>query len=123
MNKLRILVIEDDVVTGKIIQRMLKIMGHEVISVVANGNDAIHVAKFQKPDLILSDYLIPGEMNGMETAREIRKFYQAPIIFLTGHINDVKDSNPVASSVFLNKECLDYNELKDTIERSLHSPD
>ncbi len=62
-------------------------MGYEVASIVDTGADAIKKAEDDKPDLILMDIRINGEMDGIETAEIIRNRCKIPIIFLTAYLD------------------------------------
>ncbi len=78
-----ILVVEDETVVAKVLSLRLKDLGYEVAGIVNNAIDAIAEAKRLKPDLILMDIMLKGDMDGIEAASEIRKFLDIPIIFLT----------------------------------------
>ncbi len=52
------------------------------------GKDAIEKAEDIKPDLILMDIMLAGEMDGIEAAERIRSLLDVPIIFLTANSNN-----------------------------------
>jgi PAS domain S-box-containing protein len=66
----------------------LKKLNYEVVGVVDNGNDAIRLANELKPDLILMDVQIKGDMDGVATASIIRETLDVPVIFLTAFADE-----------------------------------
>lgn len=88
MAKNRILVVEDESIVSKDIQRCLKKMGYEIVGAASTGEKAIEIANEEKPDLILMDIMLKGEMSGIQAAAEIRKKKNIPIIYLTAYADD-----------------------------------
>ena len=85
MKKTRILIIEDEPVIGMDIQGTLKKLGYDVPAVITTGEEALERAGELKPDLILMDIVLPGKMDGIDAARQIRERYDIPVIFITAH--------------------------------------
>ena len=83
MNKARILIVEDEIITAMDIQQRLIDLGYEVIGRVASGEAAVCKAGELTPDLILMDIHLKGEMDGIQAAELIRDQLQIPIVFLT----------------------------------------
>jgi signal transduction histidine kinase/ActR/RegA family two-component response regulator len=66
---LRVLLTEDDPSVAGITETMLKNLGHDVVR-AQNAEQALHVLKSERPvDLLLSDVIMPGGVNGVELAR------------------------------------------------------
>ncbi len=63
-------------------------LGYNVVAVTSTGEEAIHRTGELKPDLILIDLKLKGEMSGVEAADKIRNLYDVPIIFLTVFIKN-----------------------------------
>jgi PAS domain S-box-containing protein len=78
----RILVAEDERKIAKEISKSLQKMGYDGSQVVLTGEDAIKKAEETKPDLVLIDTLLGGNMSPTETAQRIRDGLDIPIIFL-----------------------------------------
>jgi PAS domain S-box-containing protein len=85
MEKKKIFVVEDESIVSLEIQSRLKTLGYAVSGAAASGDEAIRKVIELRPDLILMDIRIKGEMDGIETAAEIKKLYDIPIIFLTAY--------------------------------------
>ncbi len=88
MAKTSVLVVEDESIVAKDIQNSLKKLGYVVPSVENTGEDAIDAAGQYKPDLILMDIMLKGDISGIEAAEQIRNRYQIPVIFLTAYADE-----------------------------------
>lgn len=87
-NKARILVVEDEMIIGAKISMQLSNLGYEVTGLMGRGEDALlHIAE-QKPDIILLDINLKGQMDGIETARIIMEMGNTPVIFLTANSDE-----------------------------------
>ena len=83
MEKARILIVEDETVIALGIESKLKILGYEATSIVNSGEKAIEKAESEKPDIILMDIRLKGEMDRIEAAEVIRNKFGIPVIFST----------------------------------------
>ncbi len=87
MEKVRILIVEDEAIIAMEIESQLQSLGYEVTSTVDTGEKAIEKAETDKPDLILMDIRIKGEMDGIDTAEVIRIKFGIPVIFSTAYLD------------------------------------
>jgi CheY-like chemotaxis protein len=78
-----ILIVEDDKNVAAVLEARLQSFGYNVCAIAETGAQAIHQNQLHKPDLILMDILLKGEMNGIETAEQIASGYDVPIIYLS----------------------------------------
>ncbi|MCP4575110.1 MAG: response regulator, partial [Deltaproteobacteria bacterium] len=95
----KILIVDDEWITRLEIEEMLMDLGYEVAGQAETGLEAIAMARKLKPDLIVMDVEMPGEMNGIDAARVIKAESGTPIIFITGygdpeHIEAAKEIAP-----------------------------
>jgi CheY-like chemotaxis protein len=81
----QILIVEDEAVNALALQIMLKSAGFDVVGSVAKGEKAVEEAIEKKPDLVLMDIRLAGEIDGIEAARKIQEIIDIPIIFMTGY--------------------------------------
>jgi CheY-like chemotaxis protein len=84
--KPHVLVVEDHEDTRYLLTCQLGLMGCRV-SVAVDGEDAMRVAKSDRPDLILMDATLP-RLDGLAATRRIREtpaLRDVPVIFLSGH--------------------------------------
>jgi len=59
----------------------LKEMGYEVCSLASSGEKAIQITKKEKPDIVLMDVRLRGELSGIDTAKEIRSHFGIPSVY------------------------------------------
>jgi signal transduction histidine kinase len=90
MKKIKILIVEDEVIVAMEIQSTLKNLGYSVIAIADTGEKAINKASTEKPDLILMDIRLKGDLDGIETAECIRSLLDIPVIFLTAYADEEK---------------------------------
>ncbi|CAL79519.1 Hypothetical protein; putative two-component sensor histidine kinase [Bradyrhizobium sp. ORS 278] len=81
----RILVVEDNVLVGAMASTMLSAMGYDPV-VVINATMAIAELERRGPfSLMLTDIVLPGDMTGIDLARQVRgRWPGLPIIFMSG---------------------------------------
>ena len=79
----RIMVVEDEPITAADLEQKLVALGHDVTAWVDTGEDALLQAKATIPDLVLMDIRLRGAMNGIETARQLSREGNPPVVFLT----------------------------------------
>ncbi|HET8963606.1 MAG TPA: response regulator [Bacteroidia bacterium] len=88
MSKTNILIVEDESIVAKDIQHSLKKLGYIVVGICSTGEDAIKVTEEVKPDLILMDIMLKGDMSGIDAATHIREKYNIPVIYLTAYADE-----------------------------------
>jgi two-component system response regulator LytT len=121
MSKTNILIVEDESIIAKDIQHSLKKLGYTVVGVTSTGEDAIKLTEELKPDLILMDIMLKGDISGIDAAIQIREKYNIPIIYLTAYadesnLNRAKISEPYGYILKPFKEI----DLRTSIEMSLY---
>ena len=84
MSNVRIMIVEDEFILAMCMITDLNGIGYENCELVTSGEDAIISAEQEKPDVVLMDIILCGEINGIEAAGKIRTLYDIPIIFVTG---------------------------------------
>lgn len=85
----KILVVEDERVVARDIEKRLKRLGYTVTANVASGEEAIEKAGEERPDLVLMDIRLKGQMDGIEAAEQIQTRFDVPVIYLTAYADDV----------------------------------
>ncbi|MCZ7372465.1 MAG: response regulator, partial [Candidatus Methanoperedens sp.] len=88
MEKIKILVVEDESIIAEDIRRSLENLGYSVPSVVSSGEAAINKAKEERPDLVLMDIMLKGKMDGIVAAGKIRSEFNIPTVYLTAYGDD-----------------------------------
>jgi PAS domain S-box-containing protein len=94
------LIVEDERITAEDLAEVLKDLGYQVSAIVSSGEEAIRETEKSRPDLVLMDIRIKGEMDGTETARILRERFDVPVVYLTAHadrdtLDRAKHSRPL----------------------------
>jgi len=79
----RILIVEDEGITALDEAQILRDLGHEVVGIAISGETAVELADEDRPDLVLMDIKLAGEMDGLEATRKIRESQNIPVIYVT----------------------------------------
>ncbi len=119
-----IMVVDDEAVIVSQLEEELTRMNYHVTATAFNGPDAVDRARSTRPDLILIDVVMQGEMSGIDAACKIRRELDIPIVFITAYPDDmlidkVKDAEPQG---FIIKP-FSSNLLKVVVELALHRRD
>jgi PAS domain S-box-containing protein len=121
MQEKSILIVEDEGVVALSIQAVLTKMGYKVVGIAVTGNEAIALATEHKPDVILMDIHIKGDIDGIQTTEKLNRIVDIPVIFLTAYADDetVKRAVKTGSHGYLVKP---YNprELYSNIEFAIY---
>jgi PAS domain S-box-containing protein len=88
MEKIKILVVEDEAIIATSLQKQLENYGYIVPSVEATGEEAIKKVSEDGIDLVLMDIVLLGEMDGIEAADQIRSRFDVPVIYLTAYADE-----------------------------------
>jgi PAS domain S-box-containing protein len=83
-----ILVVEDERVVAKELQRSLASLGYSVPETCASADEAIRLASLACPDLVLMDIQIKGDKDGIQAAEILRARFEVPVIFLTAYADE-----------------------------------
>jgi len=121
MNEKKILIVEDNALVARETKERLLHLGYVVTGIAATGKNAIDLARSTRPDLILMDINLKGDMDGITAAEQIALFLGAPILYLTAYSDDetlkrAMKTRPVAYLIKPFKE----RELYSNIEMALY---
>ncbi len=84
----RAVIIEDEGITQMQLRRVLKAAGVLVLGSAINGEEGVAAVLRERPDLVLMDIRMPGEVDGLEAARRILTEYTVCIVMLTAFSDD-----------------------------------
>ncbi len=87
-DKIKILLVEDESVISKDIEKSLEKLGYTVPSIVPSGERAIIEAGKINPNMVLMDIVLQGEMDGIKAAEIIRSRFNIPVIYLTAYADE-----------------------------------
>jgi len=85
MTSARILIVEDESIVALDLSNRLQDLGYTVVGQTDRGETALLKAEQLRPDLVLMDIQLKGEMDGIQAAGQIRARLFIPVIFLTAH--------------------------------------
>ncbi|MEI7433116.1 MAG: response regulator [Methanomicrobiales archaeon] len=83
MKKESVLIVEDDFIVAKVIEKNLIDLGYAVVGLVATGDEAIAKVGSERPNLVLMDIQLQGDMDGISASEKIHAAFNIPVIFLT----------------------------------------
>ena len=119
----KILVVDDDPVVSKSIDRVLASKGYAVIS-AKNGEEALSKLGTESYDLVFTDIKMPG-MSGLEVAERVKAAQPwLPVVIVTGYGTDAYEARAAAAGVsdFLRKP-LSPEMIEGSTDKALHERD
>lgn len=116
-----ILIVEDERIVAKDLQRALADMGYDAFAIAASAEEAVACANERRPDVVLMDIRIKGPEDGIRTAEIMKRKFNPIIIFLTAHADEamIDRAKRTEPHGYLVKPVKDA-ELHSMIEISLH---
>ncbi len=122
MDKIKILVVEDEIIIADSICNALNELGYHSLEPAINYTEAIEIIENEKPDIAILDIQLSGKKSGIDLAKTIRENYHFPFIFLTSNsdsftINQAKEVSPPAYLI----KPFSKEELYSSIEIALHN--
>jgi len=99
VSKSKILIVEDEQVVARDLQKSLQAEGYDV-SVAGDGEKAIEEATAATPNLVLLDIVLPGAIDGISAAKQFQEL-NIPVVYMTGHSDDhlferARETEPLA---------------------------
>lgn len=118
--KIRVLLVEDEAITALAMNMALENMGYATCEPVATGRKALERLPLDKPDVILMDINLTGNMDGIETAYRIRTLGPTPIIFISGYSsNELMERAQAVDPVAIFVKPVRPQELQTAIETAV----
>lgn len=99
MERLRLLIADDEEVARRAIAELCASLGHEVVAEARSGRETIELAQVTNPDLLLLDINMPG-LTGLEAASDILERGAVPIVIITGHTDESLITDAARIGVF-----------------------
>jgi PAS domain S-box-containing protein len=120
MDKVRILIAEDEILVARDTENMLLNFGYDVLGIIRTGEEAVARAGELLPDLILMDIRLQGKVDGVEAAAQIRDLYGLPVIFVTAHADEATlQRSKLTSPIGYLLKPFEEKELRMTVETAL----
>ncbi|HEV8537656.1 MAG TPA: response regulator [Bacteroidota bacterium] len=83
--KARILIVEDEILIAKDLQKKLEQLGYTVPALASTAKDAVEKAGQVQPDIVLMDVVLKSKEDGIDAAEKIGSLYGLPVIYLTAY--------------------------------------
>jgi CheY-like chemotaxis protein len=80
-----VLIIEDEALIALDLEGLVDNLGHRVIGVARTRNQALEIAKTQRPGLVLADIQLADGSSGLDAVNDILNSFQVPVIFITAY--------------------------------------
>jgi PAS domain S-box-containing protein len=84
----KILIVEDEGIVARETEYRLKDLGYNICGLAASGAEAIKKADKSRPDVVLMDIMLKGEMDGIEAAEQIHSKFSIPVVYVTAHADE-----------------------------------
>ncbi len=81
----KLLIVEDEFIISNTIRKITSKLGYGITGVVNNARDALDSIKSERPDLVLLDINILGDMNGIELSGKLKERNNLPYIYITSY--------------------------------------
>lgn len=104
-HRLRLLVVENDRVTARDLEAILRRRGFDLVGVAYSANQAFDILRRDKPDLVILDIQLDGPEDGIDLARQFGEEFGIPVVFVTGYSEEaiLQRARAVQPAAFLRK--------------------
>ena len=78
-----ILIVEDERIVAADLQEVLNGLGYDAYAIASSGAEALAIARKRRPDIVLMDIRIDGDVDGIDVAAQLRREFATAVIFVT----------------------------------------
>ena len=119
---MRILVVDDNPDVATMLAELLKLDGHEEVTIAERGSEALAMIRTSRPDFVLCDLMLPGELDGLALARACRRetsLQDMPLVAVSGYCSDEDRARALEAGFSdLLAKPLSYDTLSECIRRT-----
>ena len=117
----KILLVEDSAIVAQSIKDQLTHLGYEVVGTCHSGEEVIQKVSEYNPDLLLMDISLDGHVDGVEAVKQIRSFFEAPVVYVTACSDDrTIERAELTEPLGILFKPFDLRSLKTAVELALH---
>jgi CheY-like chemotaxis protein len=119
-NPARVLIVEDERLVALDLERRLRGLGYIVVGLVSTGIEAIDQTLEHRPDIVLMDIRLHGQMDGIEAVSSIRQRAEVRIVYMSAYIDEttLARARSTEPDAFLHKPFNRYA-LQETLQQGL----
>ena len=117
----KILIVEDENLIALEIAMQVETLGYQIAGIFSRGEEAINQTSQLKPDLVLMDIRLKGNLDGFQTAEIIQSQAEIPVIYISALVDEnmlTKAACDRKNSCYLKKPFSEA-ELREAIEKCL----
>jgi PAS domain S-box-containing protein len=116
-----VLIVEDEAIVAADLKMRLTLQGYRVVGTTSSGEAAVELAARERPQLVLMDIQLEGEMDGIEAADHIRRRFHLPVVFLSAFSEDATLERAKRAEPFgYILKPFEDRELKTTLDMALY---
>jgi len=117
----RVMLVENEIVSAKSLEKMLLKLGYDIVSVVKSGEDVLEYVNNIHPDIILMDIELEGKIDGIEATAQVQAEVDIPVIYITSFDDELTLQRALITSPYnyLSKPVSDKM-LGNAIEIAIH---
>jgi CheY-like chemotaxis protein len=114
----KVIIVEDDLILNLLFESYMEKLGFDTRGELVYGKTAVDMARELKPDLVLMDITLEGDMDGIDAMTEIRKFSDVPVIYITGNSDPVNRERAIPTKFleYLIKP-IEFEDLRQVIHK------
>ena len=118
--EIQVLIVEDEAIISMGLRYKLEAMGYSVIAEISSGKESVDAASRMRPDVVLMDIKLGGEMNDIDAATQIREQFDVPVVYLTACVggDTIERAEPTEALGYLLKS-FDDAKLRATVEMTI----
>ena len=120
MDKVQVLIVEHAAIISMDLRYKLEAMGYSVSAEIRSGEKAVEAAFQLRPDAVMMDIELTGDMDGIDAAQEIRRRFNIPVVYLTtdAHEDTLRRAQTTEPSGYILKPFSDA-EVRAVIEMAI----
>lgn len=121
MSKTKVMIVEDEIISAMAMSQEFHDFGYVVTAQVSSGEDALEEVEKLRPEIVIMDLNLKGEMDGIETAKQIKSRFGIPILYVTGYPDEeMRNEANVVDPIGYFVKPVAYDEIESTIDNAMN---
>ena len=115
------MIVEDEIISAMAMSQEFHDFGYVVTAQVSSGEDALEEVEKLRPEIVIMDLNLKGEMDGIETAKQIKSRFGIPILYVTGYPDEeMRNEANVVDPIGYFVKPVAYDEIESTIDSAMN---